>query len=196
MSRRDVVYTCVTTYARPRVSTAPTAQFFFLLFRTTTKKTPLFSRHAEARSDRRRRRRRGLQVPLAMRASASCRLLSPRRLAEAGQGCRLDFATGCWLRPRWLSRAPRRWLHPRHLLRCLRRRWEGQQGSRGEDVRVGSRSEQPCGVAAKLAAPALRRRVQACSNGEPAEPPMPAQPLPAPPVRPHHTCGRCQQLPP
>ena len=66
-------------------------------------------------------------------------------------GMSLFQCSGCWPRPRWLSRAPWRWLHPRDLLRCLRRRWEGQQGSRGEDVRVGSRSEQPCGVAAKLA---------------------------------------------
>ena len=45
-----------------------------------------------------RRCRGGLQVPLALRSSASCQLPPPRRPGEAVQGSRLDVAAGCWLR--------------------------------------------------------------------------------------------------
>ena len=35
-------------------------------------------------------------------------------------------------------------------MRCLRRRWEGQQGSRGQHRRVGGELERPCWVVAAI----------------------------------------------
>ena len=59
-----------------------------------------------------------------MRASASCRLRSPRRPGEVSQCCPLDFSSACWPSACWLRRWLRRWWQlvkwPRRPLPLLR----------------------------------------------------------------------------